>query len=110
MAMTFDPTDGKPWHWIRALSYDSEGHPDSTQRCAPEDATHMRLCPTPDCWWGIVAIKGRGGTIAGGGQWDLSGTIEKPTLSPSVKISGGKGENARVLWHGYLIGGVYSDA
>ena len=105
----FMPPDNRRFVYLRADSYDDEGHPDLLTRCHFADCTHMRLAPTDDCWWGIVAIKGRG-TIQGGGEWTLGGSPEAPSLTPSIKISGGKGDKAKVMFHGYLINGEFYPA
>lgn len=40
---------------------------------------------------------------AQGGSWDWDGNLEKPTLKPSIlRMIGCK-------WHGYLIGGKFSE-
>lgn len=41
----------------------------------------------------------------GKGGWTWNGSLDKPTLSPSVKVSGGR--DGRELWHGWLRDGRF---
>jgi hypothetical protein len=43
--------------------------------------------------------------VAGEGAWQWNGSKEKPTLSPSIKVS----NSERVLWHGFLKEGIIID-
>lgn len=101
----FLPPEGKRWVYLRADQYGDDGHPTLLSRCHFADATHMRLAPTDEVWWAIVAIEGKG-TVKGGGQWRLTGEPDAPTLSPSISVS----EGGKQVFHGWLTKGVFTDA
>lgn len=60
----------------------------------------MFKCP---CGCGSVA----GIRVAGEHRWEWNGDLEKPTTSPSIRISGGNRPEGGDCWHGYLTDGVF---
>lgn len=61
----------------------------------------MFVCP---CGCGSIAgvtIK----PVAANG-WEWNGNLDKPSLTPSIRITGGKGRDGD-CWHGYLTDGVF---
>lgn len=79
---------------------------DHAQHDPSEYSALLFNCPACGAYHGLpIKPAGRRG-------WDWNGSVDKPTLSPSVLISGGHGkpgtENCR--WHGHLRDGVWVDA
>lgn len=60
------------------------------EKCAVEDATHVRLnIPGPT---GILTLPViLSGTRAGTGCWSWNGSVDRPTLRPSVKTESWRG-------------------
>jgi len=53
--------------------------------CAPEQATHVKLCVPGPFPTRILPVVLGNATRAGTGSWSWTGGTEKPTLKPSIK-------------------------
>jgi len=90
-------SDSSPWVDIERGEFcyelGEDGQPDRI-------AFWARQCKWPVC----LPINGR--VLTRGASWGFTGPLESPTLSPSVWINKGYPDD----WHGWLRGGIASDA
>lgn len=79
----------------RKTSY-SECHQPGDFYWSPSNDPHRisMLCP---CGCGNLI----GAKVKGEGAWQWNGDLDKPTLSPSIRVLSG------CCWHGYLIDGIF---
>ena len=90
--------DGKPI--VRGV-VDVLANPDE-----PVHGMHI-VVPHPEGGGDIafVHFAGSGFANANGAAWQWDGNFTHPTLSPSIDVKEGEGDEQRTVWHGYLKGG-----
>ena len=88
------------WTFVRADSYGEDDSPSRiTRGVSFDDATHLLFCD-PHGTLHLVAVRGKG-KQPNGASWILTGTMDAPTLSPSIKSTS---------WQGWLENGELRDA
>lgn len=74
-------------------------------RCAPEDATHVRLCMPGPLENRILPVILKGSRRDHPGAcWSWNGSIDKPTLKPSI-LTRGRDEKGEHVCHSWVNDG-----
>lgn len=78
--------------------------PNGYQNCTPEEATHVMLNVPGPIPTRVIPVMTKG-TRAGTGNWTWNGSIEAPTLRPSVLTTFEPYQRPKVVCHSWINDG-----